>query len=214
MAELDMAGHRVDYGRRSLSEADVDKDPIQQLIRWLDEAVAAKANEPNAMALATCAAGRPSVRMMLLKRVETQGLVFCTNYQSRKGAEIAENPHAAAVFWWPELERQVRIEGSLTRISQQESADYFNRRPPGARLAAAVSDQSKVLASRADLEKRLAELTAKHPAGDVACPSYWGGYRLRPLMIEFWQGGHNRLHDRLEFAFNEKAGWVMRRLAP
>lgn len=214
MSEHDLAKMRVDYGKRSLSEADVDRDPIRQLIRWLDDAVAAGANEPNAFTLATCSGAKPSARLVLLKGIDSDGLVFLTNYNSRKGIELAANPNAAAVFWWAELERQVRVEGTITRTSQAESSEQFNRRPPGARLASAASPQSQVIASREELERRVAELTAKYPAGDVPCPGHWGGYRLRPLTIEFWQGGRDRLHDRIEYAWNEQAGWIIRRLAP
>jgi pyridoxamine 5'-phosphate oxidase len=205
---------RVEYGRQSLSEAHVDPDPIRQLTRWIDEAVAAKVNEPNAMTLATCDNQRPTARIVLLKKIDAEGLVFCTNYHSLKGRQLEVNPRAAAVFFWSELERQARVEGMVRRLSEQASAEYFNVRPPGARIAAAASPQSEVIASRAEMEKLYAELMRRYPEGEVPCPTHWGGYLLQPHTIEFWQGGVNRLHDRIEYEWNDQAGWLMHRLAP
>jgi pyridoxamine 5'-phosphate oxidase len=210
----DLAHLRMEYAREALSEAEVERDPIRQFIRWLDEAVAAETHEPNAMTLATSDGVRPSARVVLMKHVDGEGLVFFTNYESRKANQLDSNPHAAAVFWWPELERQVRVEGTVTRTSAAESAEYFGRRPPMSRLAAAASPQSRVVASREELERLLAEVAAKYSPENVPCPSHWGGYRLRPHTMEFWQGRPGRLHDRIEYGLNEGGAWVIRRLAP
>jgi pyridoxamine 5'-phosphate oxidase len=210
----DLAKLRVDYAQSSLSEQEVDPDPIRQLIRWLDEAVAAQVNEPNAMTVATTDGLRPSARILLLKHIDADGLVFFTNYQSRKAAELDANVHAAAVFWWPELQRQVRVEGTTTRTSREVAERYFSSRPGPARLGSAVSPQSRVVSSREELDRRLAELSAQYPDGNVPCPAHWGGYCLRPDVVEFWQGRQARLHDRIEYSRNDQAGWIIRRLAP
>jgi pyridoxamine 5'-phosphate oxidase len=214
MSQLDLSRVRTEYGRRSLSESEVDADPIRQLTVWIDDAVAAKAKEPNAMTLATCDGGRPSARVVLLKKIGAEGLLFCTNYQSRKGTELAANPRAAAVFWWPEMERQVRVEGTIRFSSPEESAEQFSHRPAEARIAAAASPQSRTIASRAELDRKFTDMIQRYPDGNVPCPPHWGGYWLRPELVEFWQGGRNRLHDRIEYAWNDHAGWVIRRLAP
>jgi pyridoxamine 5'-phosphate oxidase len=210
---LDLAAMRIDYAKRSLSEQDVKADPILQLIEWLDQAIAAKVNEPNAMTLATVEDGRPSARIMLLKGVGTDGLTFFTNYLSRKGRQMAANPDVAAVLWWPELERQVRIEGTVSRTTTSESREYFNKRPPDARLGAAASPQSQVVSSRQQLEQSMADLAREYPDGNVPCPEHWGGFRLRPSRMEFWQGRRSRLHDRIEY-IRQESGWTIRRLAP
>jgi pyridoxamine 5'-phosphate oxidase len=212
--ELDLAKMRIDYSQRSLSQSDVDPDPIRQMIRWLDEATAAQVHEPNAMILATCDGTRPSARVMLLKHLDAEGLVFFTNYRSRKASQLDANPHAAAAFWWPELERQVRVEGTIMRTSAQVSDEYFNQRPLASRLGALASPQSQVIASREDLERRMEELAKQYPDGKAPRPAHWGGYCLRPRVMEFWQGRQSRLHDRIEYAWNDAAGWVIRRLAP
>jgi pyridoxamine 5'-phosphate oxidase len=209
-----LADLRVDYARHELSEGTVDADPIRQLIQWLDQAVEAKANEPNAMTLATCIGTRPSARVVLLKGIDADGLVFFTNYHSRKGDQLDSNPHAALVFWWPELERQVRVEGTASRLSAERSDAYFQTRPPPSRVGAAASPQSQVIASRQELERLFAEVQAKYPDGNVPRPASWGGYCVRPHTVEFWQGRPSRLHDRIEYGWNEKTGWVIRRLAP
>jgi len=212
---VDLAALRVDYSQRSLSEADIDGDPIKTLQVWIDEAVAAKTNEPNAMALATCDGRRPGVRMVLLKGIDAGGLTFFTNYQSRKAAELDSNANAACVFWWPQLHRQVRVEGSVLRTSVEESAAYFDSRPPMSRLGSAASPQSQVLASREELEERFADLQRQYPGGNIPCPPHWGGYRLTPHLIEFWQGRLSRMHDRIECALDRETGkWTTRRLAP
>jgi pyridoxamine 5'-phosphate oxidase len=210
----DLADLRMEYAQRALSETEVDRDPIRQLIRWIDEAVAAEAHEPNAMTLATSDGVRPTARIVLAKLIDAHGLVFFTNYDSRKASQLDANPHAAGVFWWPEVERQVRVEGTVTRTSPQESADYFRRRPVQSRLAAAASPQSRVVASREELERLVAETARKYPGESVPCPGNWGGYRLRPHTMEFWQGRVGRLHDRIEYGLNENTEWVIRRLAP
>lgn len=211
--QRDLAAMRQDYAQSSLDEHDVDPDPIRQLILWIDQATAAEVMEPNAMALATCDEGRPSVRIMLLKHIDADGLVFFTNYESRKGKELTADPQAAVAFWWPPLQRQVRAEGTVTRTSVEISRDYFNRRPVDARLGAVASPQSQIVKSREELEKRLAEVTPQYADGNVPCPAHWGGFRLKPRIIEFWQGRTGRLHDRIAY-FRNESGWAIRRLAP
>ena len=211
----DLTKLRVEYKQRSLSEEDVDADPIAQLVLWLNEAVAAQAHEPNAMALATCTRDAiPSVRMVLLKEINQEGLSFFTNYDSRKGRELEANPQAAAVFFWPELERQVRVEGSVEHTSSAESDAYFRSRPPGSRIGAAASPQSQPVPSRHVLEQRAQELLNRYPDSNVPRPSNWGGYRLRPSRLEFWQGRPSRLHDRIEYIRHAGSNWQIRRLAP
>lgn len=204
---------RNEYMRASLDGADAAADPFAQFQRWFDEAVRAELPTPNAMALATVAAdGAPGARIVLLKGADPRGFVFYTNYQSRKGRELAANPRAALVCHWIELEREVRIEGAVEKTSAAESDDYFSGRPLGSRHAAIASPQSTVVANRAALESRFAEVAKNH--GDTpARPAHWGGYRLNPIAVEFWQGRRNRLHDRLLYT---RAGehWTISRLAP
>ncbi len=204
---------RNEYMRASLDEADAAADPLTQFQRWFDEAVHAELPTPNAMTLATVAAdGAPGARIVLLKGADQHGFVFYTNYQSRKGHELAANPRAVLVFHWIELEREVRIEGAVTKTSAVESDDYFSSRPLGSRHAAIASPQSTVVANRAALEIRFAEV-AKNQGDQPARPAHWGGYVLQPAMVEFWQGRRNRLHDRLLYS---RAGerWTVSRLAP
>jgi pyridoxamine 5'-phosphate oxidase len=206
---------RGEEGREGLVEADVDPDPVVQFGRWFDDAGAAGLVEPSAMALATAGAdGVPSARMVLLRGVDQRGFVFYSNYESRKAAELAANPRAALVFWWGELRRQVRVEGPVERTSQEESAAYFRTRPPGSRLSAWASPQSRVIPGRAVLDERVAELAARHPGGDVPLPPFWGGYRLVPEVVELWQQRANRLHDRLRYTRTADGGWRIERLAP
>jgi pyridoxamine 5'-phosphate oxidase len=206
---------RTEYTRAVLVEGDVDPDPVVQFGRWFDDANAANLVEPSAMTLATAGAdGIPSARMVLLRGVDQRGFVFYTNYESRKAAELAANPRAALVFWWGELQRQVRVEGRVQRTSHEESAAYFRTRPPGSRLGAWASPQSRVIPSRAVLDERVAELEARHPDGDLPLPPFWGGYRLVPEVIELWQGRPNRLHDRLRYTRAPGGGWRIERLAP
>ncbi len=200
--------------RPPLLERDVDADPIRQFGRWMDEAHAAGLVEPTAMTLATSSAdGRPSARMVLLKGVDERGLVFFTNYESRKGQDLAENPRAALVFWWGALERQVNVAGTVARVSAEESDAYFRSRPMASRIGALASHQSTVLASRDELDRRVAELERRHRSGEIPRPAHWGGFRLAPETIEFWQGRTNRLHDRLRYT-RRGGAWVLERLSP
>jgi pyridoxamine 5'-phosphate oxidase len=213
---------RVDYGRGRLDEADVSPDPVEQFGRWFNEARAANVAEPNAMTLATVdALGAPSARVVLLKSFDARGFAFYTNYDSRKGRELAANPRAALCFFWQPLERQVRVEGSVERVGRAESEAYFQGRPRQAQIGAWVSQQSSPLTSRGELERIEAELQKRFGDGPVPLPDYWGGFRVVPSAIEFWQGRPSRLHDRLHYtraaanaAGANEAGWVLRRLSP
>ena len=200
----------------SLDIAGVDPDPIVQFERWFKEAVAAELPEPTAMALATVTPeGRPSVRMVLLKGVDQRGFVFYSNYESRKARELAANARAALVFYWHPLDRQVRIEGSVERATPQESDTYFQCRPRGSCISAWASPQSEVIADRRVLESRSAELAAQFGDEPIPRPPFWGGYRVVPTSIEFWQGRANRLHDRLRYTRERPtAPWTIERLAP
>ena len=205
---------REEYSREALAEADVDADPVVQFGRWFEQATQAGLLEPSAMALATAAPdGRPSARMVLLRGFDRRGFCFYTNYESRKAAELAANPRAALVFWWDALERQVRIEGRVEPTSRAESEAYFASRPPGSQLSAAASPQSRVIGSRAVLERRVAELATGHQEGELPLPDFWGGFRLVHEVVEFWQGRPNRLHDRLRYR-RAGDGWKIERLAP
>lgn len=198
-----------------LREDDVDPDPLRQFARWFEDARAAGVFEPEAMALATATPeGAPSVRMVLLKGHDERGLVFFTNYRSRKGRELEANPQAALLFHWKELGRQVRVEGTVTRVSREETEAYARTRPRGSRLSALASPQSEVVASREELEARVRELDAAHPGDDVPVAEWWGGYRLAPRAWEFWQHGEHRLHDRLRYRRLPEGGWAIERLAP
>jgi pyridoxamine 5'-phosphate oxidase len=206
---------RREYMRAELTEDAAAADPVRQLAAWLEEAAAAGVTEPNAMTLATASAdGVPSARMVLLKGVDDRGLVFYTNYGSRKGDELAANPRAALVLYWAPLERQVRVEGRVEKVPREESAAYFASRPRGSRLGALASPQSAVVAGRSVLEERLAELEAAHPGDDVPLPANWGGYLVVPEVVELWQGRPNRLHDRLRYRADGRGGWIRERLAP
>jgi pyridoxamine 5'-phosphate oxidase len=210
-----IADLRRNYTLRGLSETDVDADPFKQFQVWFSDALAAHLIEPNAMILATATReGKPSARAVLLKGFDERGFVFYTNYESRKGEELAENPWAALVFLWEELERQIRIEGRVEKCSTEESDTYFRSRPLGSRLSACVSQQSEVISSREVLERRLQELMVENANGDVPRPPYWGGYRLSPTSIEFWQGRPNRLHDRLCYRHLDDGRWLLERLSP
>ncbi|WP_104011936.1 pyridoxamine 5'-phosphate oxidase [Burkholderia anthinoferrum] len=211
-----LADLRINYSRASLDEADAAPDPFAQFDRWFKEALAAKLPEPNTMTLATVGAdGRPSARIVLIKGVDERGFVFFTNYESRKGHDLAVHPHAALLFYWIELERQVRIEGRIEKTSAEESDRYFASRPLGSRIGAWASDQSTVIDSRATLEAR--EKAVGERYGDnPPRPPHWGGYRLVPDAIEFWQGRPSRLHDRLLYTRDAAAapGWTISRLSP
>jgi pyridoxamine 5'-phosphate oxidase len=214
-----IADLRIDYKRETLDERDVAPQPFRQFERWFDEAVKADVPEPNAMTLATADAdGRPSARVVLLKGFDDRGFVFFTNYASRKGRELAARRDAALLFFWPELERQVRIEGAVAMVDAAESAAYFASRPRGARLGAWASPQSEAIGGRAVLQERYAATESQYrDAGDdIPRPPHWGGYRLAPDALEFWQGRPSRLHDRIRYRRDPQTphGWVVDRLAP
>ena len=198
-----------------LLEADVASDPLEQFRRWYADAEQAGIRAPQAMALATAHAdGAPSVRMVLLKGADENGFVFFTGYGSRKGAELDANPRAALLFYWDPLGRQVRVEGRVERVTPTESDAYFATRPRGAQIAAAASQQGRVLTSRDELDRRVAELEREHAGGEVPRPGHWGGYRLGPDAYEFWQHRADRLHDRLRYVPADDSGWRIARLAP
>ena len=211
---MSIAHLRREYARARLDERDVDPDPLVQFRKWFDDARRAELPEPNAMTLATATPGGvPSARMVLLKAADERGFTFFTDYRSRKGQELEANPHAALVFFWGELERQVRITGTVSRVSREETEAYFRTRPRESRLGAWSSHQSTVLAGRETLEARLREVSARHPGDEVPTPPYWGGYLLKPDALEFWQGRESRLHDRVRYQ-HEAGGWRIERLSP
>ncbi len=212
--DTSVADLRKDYTLQGLSEADAAPNPFKQFQIWFEQALAAQLPEPNAMTLATTTPdGKPSARMVLLKNFDQRGFVFYTNYKSHKGQELADNPQAALVFWWAELERQVRIEGRVEKVSDHESDEYFHSRPLNSRLGAWVSEQSQVIKSREVLELRLQELKTEYENQDMPRPPYWGGFRVIPTVIEFWQGRPSRLHDRLNYRRLE-GSWHIERLSP
>jgi pyridoxamine 5'-phosphate oxidase len=213
--ETNWAGLRLEYRRGRLLESEVDPDPLVTFATWFQEATDAGLYEANAMTLATVRAdNRPSARIVLLRKLDAQGFSFFTNYESRKGQELAENPWAALLFWWGPLERQVRVEGRVELLSEAESDAYFHSRPKGSRLGAWASAQSQVIPNRQLLEEKLAALEIEYAEQEPPRPPFWGGYRLVPTAIEFWQGGPSRLHDRLRYLRQEDDIWIVERLAP
>lgn len=211
---MSLADIRKDYSRMSLTEDDLADDPIAQFSTWLQHALTAEIPEANAMSLSTVGAdGRPSSRIVLIKNIDARGFDWFTNYDSQKGRELAANPYAALLFHWVELERQVRIEGKVERVPEAESEAYFNSRPLLSRLAAVASEQSAPVAGRAELEKQL--LDAGNTYGDKPVrPPHWGGYRLVPDRLEFWQGRRSRLHDRIVYTLEADGNWRKQRLQP
>jgi pyridoxamine 5'-phosphate oxidase len=203
----------VDERARPLDQADLDPDPLKQFAAWFREARGA-VRAPEAMAIATATPdGKPSLRMVLLKGFDEKGFVFFTGYESRKGGEMGDNPHAALLFYWDPLGRQVRIEGSVSRVARDESDAYFHSRPRGAQLAALASRQSSVLTTREELESRYAELEEEFESREVPLPDAWGGFRLLPKTYEFWQHRENRMHDRFRYR-RDGDGWTIDRLSP
>lgn len=213
--DKNIADLRKDYTLQGLSKSEVDSNPFVQFRRWFDQALAAKLTEPNAMTVATTTVdGKPSARIVLLKDFDERGFVFYTNYNSRKGQESFNNAQVALVFWWAELERQVRICGKIERISASESDEYFHSRPWQSRLGAWASNQSEVIESRAFLEQRFADFQGRYENQDIPRPQHWGGLRTVPTEIEFWQGRSSRLHDRLLYSYVEGNSWRIERLSP
>ncbi len=212
--ELDIASLRREYTREELTEDSVQKDPIGQFAAWFDEAMASNLPEPTAMVLSTADEhGRPSSRVVLLKGVDADGFVWYTNYASRKGADLAANPQASILFFWPELERQIRIDGTVAKVSPEESAAYFASRPLESRLGAWASHQSTVVASRDQLRHQYEAATERFSDGEVPLPPTWGGYKLTPQAYEFWQGRPSRMHDRIRYR-RENGLWIIERLSP
>ncbi|WP_127133000.1 pyridoxamine 5'-phosphate oxidase [Pseudoflavitalea rhizosphaerae] len=210
-----IAAIRTEYRQRSLSENDVQADPISQFGKWWGEAVSAHIDEVNAMTLATASVdGLPAARIVLLKDFDTRGFVFFTNYESFKGQQLLENPRACLVFFWKELERQVRITGLVERVPAEESDAYFNSRPEGSRLSAWVSPQSQVIENREWLDIEEAKKKDEFSGKTIVRPAHWGGYLVKPVIMEFWQGRPSRLHDRIQYSLNEKGAWQIERLAP
>lgn len=220
MAKEELSGNlnieqlRREYAREELLEEQVRKNPVDQFTAWFDQALLSEVVEPNAMSLATADKdGKPSVRIVLLKGFDREGFRFFSNYKSRKGRELDENPNASLCFFWPELERQVRLEGKVVKIGREESEDYFLKRPRLSQLGAWASNQSEEVTSREKLEERFEKLKQKFEGEEIPAPEYWGGYLLKPTAIEFWQGRRGRLHDRLLYE-KEQGSWVIKRLSP
>ena len=211
----DVADLRREYTQAGLKEDDAHPDPMEQFRKWFEEALAADLHEPNAMTLATASSGgRLSARVVLLKGFDERGFVFYTNYEGRKARDLEENPYCALAFYWGELERQVRVEGRVSRVPTEESDEYYQSRPRGSQLSAWASEQSRPVAGRDALEARLRRLEDEYEGREVPRPPFWGGYRVEPEAIEFWQGRENRLHDRLLYRCSGGGGWSMERLQP
>jgi pyridoxamine 5'-phosphate oxidase len=212
---VDLAGFRHEYIGEGLRRRDLDPDPIKQFDKWFAAAVAAKIYDANAVALATATKdGKPSVRIVLLKDFDDRGFVFFTNYVSNKGRQLEQNPQAALAFYWMEVERQIRIEGSIEKTSHDESEHYFHSRPAGAQIGAWASPQSEPIDARRVLNARLEEMKQRFATGEIPLPPHWGGYRLKPERMEFWQGRPDRLHDRFCYKRNADGSWAIDRLAP
>ena len=212
---LTIAEIRKEYQLESLSEKEADSNPVKQFEKWWQEAIRSAIDEINAMTLATASSdGLPSARIVLLKEYDEKGFVFYTNYESFKGMQLAENPRACLVFFWKELERQVRITGVVEKVSGAENDAYFNSRPEGSRVGASISPQSRVIKNRDWLEQQQQAFLNKLAGSSIKRPGHWGGYRVKPITIEFWQGRPNRLHDRLLYTLMENGGWMIERLAP
>ncbi|MGM0565484.1 MAG: pyridoxamine 5'-phosphate oxidase [Bacteroidota bacterium] len=211
---MKLDGIRSDYKKGSLERDDLAEDPITQFSMWMEDALKARIEEPTAMTLATADAyGKPSARTLLLKGYTEEGFIFYTNLSSRKGSHLEINPHAAILFFWPELERQIRIEGRIKILERQQSVEYFDSRPYGSRLAASISPQSQIIPNRKFLEEKMEDLSRKFQSDKIPMPEEWGGYKLIPEYYEFWQGRANRLHDRFRYTLID-GKWNIDRLAP
>ncbi len=206
---------RREYTQRTLNEQEIVADPFSLFLTWFDEAISAELYEPNAMILSTATReGRPSSRTVLLKETTQEGFVFYSNYESKKGIQLSDNPYAALLFLWGPLERQIRIEGSVSILPQERSKEYFYSRPRNAQLGALASPQSQTIGGRSELEKRFQELEARYAGQEIPYPEHWGGYIVLPHGFEFWQGRENRLHDRILYLKDDKTNWKHMRLAP
>jgi len=212
---MDPANLRKDYSLQILLEKDLAPHPVSQFSKWWSEALKSEIIEPNAMTLATASSdGMPSARIVLLKGFDENGFIFYTNYKSYKALQLEENPKACLVFFWKEIERQVRIVGLVSKIPVQQSDEYFASRPEGSKIGAWVSPQSQVIESRDWLDKQNIALTNEMKNNKIDRPSYWGGYIVKPIIVEFWQGRSSRLHDRIQYTLNENGDWIIERLAP
>jgi pyridoxamine 5'-phosphate oxidase len=209
-----IADIRKEYSALSLKASEVDANPIDQFLNWFDMALNAEIMEPNAMTLSTIEGNKPTSRIVLLKGIENEQFVFYTNYNSSKGKQMATSPNVALNFFWPELERQVRIEGNASKVNADTSEAYFKSRPRGSQIGAWVSPQSETIESREILEKRLEEIELKFKNIEVERPPHWGGYTVKPTMLEFWQGRPSRLHDRIQYSLLDSNKWKIERLAP
>ena len=212
---MDLTQIRGKYTTKGLDIPDLDTNPFKQFEKWFQDAIEAEISEPNAMMLATVGSNMmPSVRAVLLKTFDEEGFVFFTNYKSKKAKQIEENPKASSLFSWIDMERQIKIEGSIEKISTADSLKYFLSRPKGSQIGAWVSHQSSIITSRSLLEQKFDEIKRKFVKGEVPFPDFWGGYIIKPICIEFWQGGQDRLHDRFLYEKNENNEWTIKRLAP
>ncbi|GAA0532327.1 pyridoxamine 5'-phosphate oxidase [Chitinophaga japonensis] len=215
MLNKQVADLRKDYRLASLDESEVAESPVQQFEKWWQDAINSQLEEPNTMTLATSTPdGRPSARIVLLKSFDQDGFMFFTNYESRKGREMAANPHVSLLFFWQELERQVRIDGVVSKTSAAVSDAYYDSRPMGSRIGAIASPQSQVIPHRSFLEAQVSMLAEKYVLDAPARPEHWGGYIVKPALVEFWQGRSNRLHDRIQYTLTETGSWKIERLAP